>query len=66
MRDRIYAVPRRLFAAGPEGWGYDRLLLVAPLVVLVLVIFGRNVLTEALAAAYVLLFLGAFLYNGLR
>ena len=66
MMDRVRTVSELLFAAGPQGWGYDRLLLVGPLVLLALAVVGRNLATTALAATYVLVFLAAFLYNGVR
>lgn len=59
-------IVRRILSAGPNGWGYDRLLLAGPAIILLIAVFGRNVATLALAAAYVTTFVIAFVYNGVR
>lgn len=66
MRSGVRAIAKRVLAAGPEGWGYDRLLLAGPAVILLIAVVGRNAVTVALAAAYVATFVFAFLYNGVR
>jgi len=66
MTGRLLAIVRRIFAAGPNGWGYDGLLLAGPVVLFVIAILGRTVITEVLAATYVGLFIIAFIYNGIR
>lgn len=66
MIDAVQALIRRVFRAGPDGWGYDALLVAGPLVVLLVAILGRSPVTTSLSMIYVALFVGAVLYNGLR
>lgn len=49
---------------GP-GPTLDALLLVGPLVLVAIALLGRTSLTTAIAAAYLLAFVGYVLYNGL-
>ncbi|GGL50821.1 hypothetical protein [Halocalculus aciditolerans] len=55
-----------LVAAGPDDRVFDTLVLVGPIVVLALAVFGRGVATTALAAVYLLGFVGYVCLLGIR
>lgn len=55
-----------LFEAGADDRVFDSLLFVGPLVIGLIVVLNRSVATEALAVAYIAVFVIYSLYRGLR
>ncbi|MFB6077439.1 MAG: hypothetical protein ABEJ80_00495 [Halarchaeum sp.] len=55
-----------LSEGGPDDRVFDALVLAGPVVVLALTTFGREAATTALAAAYLLAFLGYVCLRGVR
>lgn len=55
-----------VFRFGANDRVLDSILLLGPVVVLAMAVFGRNLVTGALAALYVLSFVGYVLYKGTR
>ncbi|QGN06027.1 hypothetical protein Hrd1104_01115 [Halorhabdus sp. CBA1104] len=53
-----------VYESGADDRIFDGLLLVGPLVVVVIAALGRSLLTELLAVAYLVVFLGYVLYRG--
>lgn len=66
MRVDELPVVQAVVNAGPDDSVFDALLLAGPLVLLVVALAGRSVVTEALAAGYLLAFVGYVLYLGFR
>lgn len=48
---------------GPEDPLFDSLLLIGPPLIALIIVLGRNVLTEGLALAYIGFFVGTILYR---
>ena len=55
-----------VFRFGANDRVLDSILLLGPVVILVLVIFGRTAFTTILTASYIFAFTGYVIYNGLR
>jgi len=55
-----------VFEAGADDRLFDSLLLLGPLVIGMAAVGGRSVLVEAIAIAYIGVFLGYTLYRGVR
>lgn len=51
---------------GPESRLFDSLLIAGPLVVILIVFFGRNVFTLAIASSYLLWFVASVVYTGVQ
>ncbi|MFB6088075.1 MAG: hypothetical protein ABEJ85_06095 [Haloarculaceae archaeon] len=52
-----------ILTTGPENHLFDALLLAGPLVIAVVVLFGRTALTLAMAVGYLLAFVGGIAYT---
>ncbi len=55
-----------VFEAGADNRVFDSLLLFGPLVIGLVVILGRTLVTEILAAVYIVVFVAYTLYQGAR
>lgn len=66
MRLRTLPVVSSVLEAGADDRVFDTLLLVGPLVIGVIVVLDRSVVTEALAVAYIAVFVTYVLYHGIR
>jgi hypothetical protein len=55
-----------VFEAGADDRIFDSLLFFGPLVIGLVVVLGRSILTEVIAAAYIAVFVAYVLYRGLR
>ncbi|SIR68225.1 hypothetical protein SAMN05421858_3321 [Haladaptatus litoreus] len=55
-----------VFEAGADNRVFDSLLLVGPLVIGVIVVVERSLFTEALAVAYIAVFVAYTLYQGFQ
>lgn len=66
LRGRLEDAVETLFVTGPDDRVFDAFILVAPLVVLVIALLGRTGVTTALAAGYLLAFVGYVVSLGVR
>lgn len=66
MRLRTLPVVSSVLEAGADDRVFDTLLLVGPLVIGVIVVLDRSVVTEALAVAYIAVFVTYVLYQGIQ
>lgn len=66
MRLRTLPVVSSVLEAGADDRVFDTLLLVGPLVIGVIVVLDRSVVTEALAVAYIAVFVTYVLYHGIQ
>jgi hypothetical protein len=64
MNRRDLPIVKAIFESGADDRIFDSLLLVGPLVVVVIAALGRSLLTELLAVAYLVVFIGYVLYRG--
>jgi len=55
-----------VFEAGADNRVFDSLLLLGPLVIGVVVVLDRSLFTEALAAAYIAVFVACVLFRGIE
>jgi hypothetical protein len=63
MNPRDLPVLSSIIEAGTQDRFFDGLLLLGPLVVTVVAVLGRSRLTESVAAAYLVVFIGYVLYS---
>ncbi|WP_123539265.1 hypothetical protein [Halosimplex salinum] len=66
MTVRDLPVLSSVFEAGADDRVFDSLLLVGPLVIGVIILLERSLITEALALAYIAVFVVYTLYRGIR
>lgn len=66
MRPTDLPVVSHVFESGADDRVFDSLLLVGPLVIAVVALFGRSLLTELLAGAYIGTFVAYVLYRGVQ
>lgn len=66
MKLRNVPVVSYVFEAGADDWVFDSLLLVGPLVIGVIIVLERSLFTEALAVAYLAVFVTYVLYQGIQ
>lgn len=66
MRLRNVPVVSYVFEAGADDRVFDSLLLLGPLIIGLVVLLNRSVITEALAAAYIAVFVLYTLYRAIR
>ncbi|QKG94414.1 hypothetical protein EXE43_12730 [Halorubrum sp. SS5] len=66
MKSRDIPVVSAVLEAGADDRVFDSLLLTGPLVIGLVVVFGRSLVTEAVAIAYIAAFVGYTLYRGVR
>jgi len=66
MRVDDIPIVSTVFDAGADDRVFDSLLLVGPLVVGLIVVLGRSLFTEALAAAYIAVFVAYVLSQAVR
>ncbi|MFB6087437.1 MAG: hypothetical protein ABEJ85_02855 [Haloarculaceae archaeon] len=59
-------VIEQVIESGANDRVFDALLLSGPLVILLIALIGRTLLTRAMAAAYLAVFVGYVLYKGVR
>ena len=64
MKPRDLPVVSHVFESGADDRVFDTLLLVGPLVILMIAGLGRMLLTEALAVAYLTVFVAYVIYRG--
>ncbi|ELZ68600.1 hypothetical protein C457_11366 [Haloferax prahovense DSM 18310] len=55
-----------VFEAGADDRIFDSLLLVGPLIIGLIIILNRSFITEALAGAYIIIFVIYVLYRGIQ
>jgi len=66
MKSRDIPVVSAVLEAGADDRVFDSLLLTGPLVIGLVVVFGRSLVTEAVVIAYIAAFVGYTLYRGVR
>jgi len=66
MKSRDIPVVSAVLEAGADDRVFDSLLLTGPLVIGLIVVFGRSLVTEAVSIAYIAAFVGYTLYRGVR
>ncbi|MDG5777034.1 hypothetical protein VB773_21480 [Haloarculaceae archaeon H-GB2-1] len=66
MKLRNVPVVSYVFEAGADDRVFDSLLLVGPIVIGVIVVLDRSLFTEALAVAYLAVFVTYVLYQGIQ
>jgi hypothetical protein len=66
MKSRDIPVVSAVFEAGADDRVFDSLLLIGPLVIGLIVVLGRSLVTEAIAIAYIAVFVGYTLYRGVQ
>jgi len=66
MKPRDLPVVSAVFEAGADDRVFDSLLLVGPLIIGLIAVFGRSLATAAVAIAYITVFVGYTLYRGVR
>ena len=63
MRPEDVPYVGQLLSFGPDDAVYDTLILIGPLIVLLFVVVGRNLLTIGVGLAYVLAFVAGVAYH---
>lgn len=66
MKVREIPVITYVFEAGADDRVFDLLLLVGPLIIGVIIVLERSLFTEALAVAYIAVFVAYTLYRGIQ
>jgi hypothetical protein len=66
MKLRNTPVVSFVFEAGADDRVFDSLLLIGPLIILLVLVLDRSVLTEALAIAYITVFVLYTLYRSIQ
>lgn len=66
MKSRDIPVVSAVFEAGADDRVFDSLLLTGPLVIGLIVVLGRSFVTEAIAIAYIAVFVGYTLYRAVQ
>jgi hypothetical protein len=66
MKSRDIPVVSAVFEAGADDRVFDSLLLTGPLVIGLIVVLGRSFVTEAVAIAYIAVFVGYALYQAVQ
>lgn len=66
MKVRDIPVITYVFEAGADDRVFDSLLLVGPLIIGVIIVLERSLFTEALAVAYIAVFVAYTLHRGIQ